>query len=151
MVSALGINTTLVYAGVFALGSLLAGLGGALAAFGPVVLLGAVGAVGAILMIRRPYWGVLLLAATLPLENATVFSGFTAAREVVFEMFQRSAELYEKALPEMEQAKRTTEVYDRWFYTALGSVDIGRISPGPVGSNFTQDSIVKGPSILLDG
>jgi branched-chain amino acid transport system permease protein len=32
MVSALGINTTLVYAGVFALGSLLAGLGGALAA-----------------------------------------------------------------------------------------------------------------------
>jgi len=32
MVSALGINTTLIYAGVFALGSLLAGLGGALAA-----------------------------------------------------------------------------------------------------------------------
>lgn len=32
MVSALGINTTLVYAGVFALGSLLAGFGGALAA-----------------------------------------------------------------------------------------------------------------------
>ena len=58
------------------------GVGGAMAAFGPVVLLGAAGAAGAILMVRRPYWGVLLLAATLPLENAAVFSGFTAARLV---------------------------------------------------------------------
>ncbi|NNM35349.1 MAG: hypothetical protein HKO53_19900 [Gemmatimonadetes bacterium] len=56
------------------------GVGGAMAAFGPVVLLGAVGAAGAVLMIRRPYWGVLLLAATLPLENAAMFGGFTAAR-----------------------------------------------------------------------
>ncbi|MDH3224840.1 MAG: O-antigen ligase family protein [Gemmatimonadota bacterium] len=58
------------------------GVGGAMAMYGPVVLLGAAGAVGAVLMIRRPYWGVLLLAATLPVENATVFSGFTAARLV---------------------------------------------------------------------
>lgn len=56
------------------------GVGGTLAAFGPVVFLGAVGLAGAILMIRRPYWGILLLAATLPLENAAVFSGFTATR-----------------------------------------------------------------------
>lgn len=55
--------------------------GGAMAFFGPVALLALAGAAGAILMIRKPFWGLLLLAATLPVENATLLSGgFTITR-----------------------------------------------------------------------
>lgn len=59
------------------------GVGGAMAYFGPIALLGAVGIAGAVLMIRRPFLGVLVLISTLPVENATLFAGgFTTSRLV---------------------------------------------------------------------
>ena len=58
-------------------------VGGAMAFFGPVVLLGLLGGAGAVLMVRKPFWGLLLLAATLPVENAAVFGGGVTASRLI--------------------------------------------------------------------
>lgn len=67
-------------AGVVLLALSSLGVGAGVAYFGPVALLVAAGLVGAALMVRRPLYGLLLLVATLPIENASMFEGFTAAR-----------------------------------------------------------------------
>ncbi|MGI9629087.1 MAG: O-antigen ligase family protein [Longimicrobiales bacterium] len=67
-------------AGIVLLALASLGVGAAVAYFGPVAILAAVGVFGAVLMVRRPLYGLVLLVATLPIENASMFEGFTAAR-----------------------------------------------------------------------
>ncbi len=63
---------------------IVAGVGvGVLAAnFGPLVLAGGVGLAIGYVMLTNPYAGILIITATLPLENAAVFGGATATRLV---------------------------------------------------------------------
>lgn len=55
-------------------------------------------------------------------------SEFSARRDDAFQKFQLAAEKYRAAVPNLEQSKQSTEVYDRWFYASLGAVDLGKIT-----------------------
>lgn len=79
-------------------------------------------------------WRLQLAEATLMFdENAyrqTVqpTSEFVDRRESTFQQFQRAAELYRMAVPTMNARDHSTDVYDYWFYAALGATDLGQVS-----------------------
>jgi hypothetical protein len=89
-------------------------------------------------------WRLQLAEATLMFdENAyrqTVqpTSEFVDRRQVTFESFQRAAELYRMVVPTMKARDQSTDVYDYWFYAALGATDLGQVSHEnqPVPSQF---------------
>ena len=54
-------------------------------------------------------------------------SEFSDKRDLAFLQFAKSADKYREAAPAMDKNKRSTDVYDRWFYAALGAVDLGQI------------------------
>jgi len=56
-------------------------------------------------------------------------SGFSTKRNAAFETFAKAAELYVANAPELEPAKETTEVFEQWFYAALGACDLAKIQP----------------------
>ncbi len=55
-------------------------------------------------------------------------SEFSARRDEAFQKFELAAEKYRAAIPNLEQSKQSTDVYDRWFYASLGAVDLGKIT-----------------------
>lgn len=79
-------------------------------------------------------WRLQLAEATLMFdENAyrqTVAptSEFADQRQATFAQFQRAADLYRTAVPTMNARQHSTDVYDYWFYAALGATDLGQIS-----------------------
>jgi hypothetical protein len=79
-------------------------------------------------------WRLQLAEATLIFdENAyrqTVqpTSEFVDRRQAAFEKFQQAADLYRGAVPSLKAAEHSTDVYDYWFYAALGATDLGQVS-----------------------
>lgn len=54
-------------------------------------------------------------------------SEFSARRREALAAFGKAAELYAAAVPKLEVEKESTQVYDQWFYAALGACDPGAI------------------------
>jgi hypothetical protein len=52
---------------------------------------------------------------------------YSAKRTKAFESFARAAQLYAASLPSAEPSKDTAEVFETWFYAALGASDLNRI------------------------
>ncbi len=55
-------------------------------------------------------------------------SDFSARREAAFDRFAHAAQLYADVVTTLDKEKQTTDVYDYWFYSSLGAVDLGRIT-----------------------
>ncbi|MDP1560911.1 MAG: hypothetical protein Q8M16_05905 [Pirellulaceae bacterium] len=79
-------------------------------------------------------WRLQLAEATLKFdENAyrqTVqpTSEFVDHRQSAFEGFQKAADLYRASVPTLKAREHSTDVFDYWFYAALGATDLGQIS-----------------------
>src|SRR5262249_23303001 len=53
---------------------------------------------------------------------------FAENRAVCFQLFHKAAALYAKAAADLPQEKETTQVYETWFYAALGACDVGAMT-----------------------
>ena len=54
-------------------------------------------------------------------------SEFVDRRDAAFEQFALAAKQFHEIVAELEADEQSTEVFDRWFYAALGAVDLGKI------------------------
>ncbi|MEL7499632.1 MAG: hypothetical protein AAFN77_18660 [Planctomycetota bacterium] len=54
-------------------------------------------------------------------------SKFSDNRDLAFEEFAKAAALYAKEAALLDKKKQSTDAFDRWFYAALGAVDLGQI------------------------
>jgi hypothetical protein len=63
-------------------------------------------------------------------------SEFTANRRAAFDVFRSAAEAYARKLPSLEISEYDTEVYERWFYAALGACDL----------NLVDEKMISDPS-----
>lgn len=54
---------------------------------------------------------------------------FSERRKVAFATFAKAADAYAAAAPKLEEADESTEVYELWFYAALGACDLKAIEP----------------------
>lgn len=54
---------------------------------------------------------------------------FSAQREEAFATFAKAADMYAAALETLDPEKESTEVYEYWFYAALGACDLKAIDP----------------------
>ncbi|MEZ6096985.1 MAG: hypothetical protein R3C03_22640 [Pirellulaceae bacterium] len=75
----------------------------------------------------------LALASLLFDENAweqTVqkSSEFSNRRDQAFERFRLAAAKYTDVVARLEESEQSTDVFDYWFYAALGAVDLGQLS-----------------------
>ncbi len=55
-------------------------------------------------------------------------SEFSDRRDAAFEQFQVAADKYKDVVATLEQKDQSTDVYDYWFYAALGACDLGKIT-----------------------
>lgn len=55
-------------------------------------------------------------------------SEFSDKRDLAFSQFQKAAKFYQDKVVELEAKDQSTDVYDYWFYAALGAVDLGKIT-----------------------
>jgi len=60
-------------------------------------------------------------------DNLKDSDGFAARRADAFKEFEKAAEMYAARLPELAEDEESADVYDIWFYAALGASDIGAI------------------------
>ena len=81
-------------------------------------------------------------------------SEFSDRRDAAFKQFQLAADKYAAKVTELEKKDQTTEVFDRWFYAALGAVDLGKItnktSPVPKQYPLIRDAILSLTGTLGD-
>lgn len=54
---------------------------------------------------------------------------FTERRGAAFETFAKAAQMYAAAAEKLEQDDESTEVYELWFYAALGACDLKAVAP----------------------
>ena len=54
---------------------------------------------------------------------------FSQRRQASFEVFARAADLYAGTLSGKEQDEESVQVYDTWFYAALGACDLDAVRP----------------------
>ena len=79
-------------------------------------------------------WRLQLAEATLMFDENSYrqavrpTSEFVDRRQATFERFQKAADLYRTAVPTLKAREHSTDVYDYWFYAALGATDLGQIS-----------------------
>ncbi len=52
---------------------------------------------------------------------------FAVRRRQAFELFAKSAELYLAAAPKLPKEKESTQVFEMWFYAALGACDLNKV------------------------
>jgi hypothetical protein len=52
---------------------------------------------------------------------------YSKRRQAAFEEFARAASLYASVAQDLELEKRSTRVYENWFYAALGASDLGAV------------------------
>jgi hypothetical protein len=55
-------------------------------------------------------------------------SEFSDRRDEAFEKFKLAAEKYRDVVTALEKEKQSTDVYDYWFYAALGACDLGKVT-----------------------
>ncbi|MEQ1630901.1 MAG: hypothetical protein ABL997_00915, partial [Planctomycetota bacterium] len=79
-------------------------------------------------------WSLLLARATLQHDEIDYRRqignevSFTEKRLAAFADFAAAAESYNKVVAELPREEESTEVYEHWFYAALGSSDLQNIS-----------------------
>ncbi len=49
---------------------------------------------------------------------------FSSKREEAFGLFKKAADLYATVAPKLDREKQSTQVYELWFYAALGACDL---------------------------
>jgi hypothetical protein len=62
-------------------------------------------------------------------------SEYSDRRQAAFERFGLAARKYAAAVADLEKSKQSNDVYDYWFYAALGAVDLGRITDETVAAH----------------
>lgn len=81
-------------------------------------------------------------------------SEFSDRRDKAYAQFKVAAEKYAAKVVELEKKDQKTEVFDRWFYAALGAVDLGKItnktSPAPKQYPMIREAIMSLPGALGD-
>ncbi len=77
-------------------------------------------------------------------------SSFSDQRNAAFALFERAANLYKKDLPDLDEAEYSTNVYELWFYAALGAVDLGKLGNEDV-SDLRQPAKIKAAMADLEG
>ena len=77
-------------------------------------------------------------------------SDFSDRRDKAFDQFQIAANKYAARVAEIEKKDQKTDVFDRWFYAALGAVDLGNITnkTSPVPKQFP---LIRGAINSLPG
>ena len=55
-------------------------------------------------------------------------SEFSVLRDASMDMFANAAQRYIQVAPDLEKSELDTEVFDRWFYAAMGAADLGKIT-----------------------
>ncbi|NOX56637.1 MAG: hypothetical protein GXP27_19770 [Planctomycetes bacterium] len=82
------------------------------------------------------HWALIQAKAALLIDQANYEkeigvsgSSYAERRSEAMRLFARAADAYAKALPDLPKEKQTAEVYQQWFYAALGSADIRGIHP----------------------
>ena len=55
-------------------------------------------------------------------------SDFSDRRDAAFAQFKLAADKYADAVRSLEKKDQSTDVYDYWFYAALGACDLGKVS-----------------------
>ena len=55
-------------------------------------------------------------------------SDFSDRRDAAFAQFKTAADFYADAARTLEKKDQSTDVYDYWFYAALGACDLGKVS-----------------------
>ncbi len=79
-------------------------------------------------------WKLQLAEATLLfdmnnyVQSVQPNSQYAELRGASFEKFQRAAELYREKAPSLKLTDLKTDVYDYWFYAALGATDLAQLN-----------------------
>ena len=60
-------------------------------------------------------------------DNLKDTTGFGERRKDAFKEFQKAAEMYAATLADLAEDEESSDVYDTWFYAALGASDLGAI------------------------
>lgn len=68
-------------------------------------------------------------------------SEFSHRRDAAFEQFRIATEKYAAAVGELELDEKSTEVYDNWFYAALGACDLGKVDEKMVAKTAQYEKI----------
>ena len=55
-------------------------------------------------------------------------SEFSDRRDLAFAQFEVATKKYQEVAMTLEEKDQSTEVFDKWFYAALGAVDLGKIT-----------------------
>ncbi len=53
---------------------------------------------------------------------------FIERRDAAFTQFQKAADSYAATVDTLDKTRQSTDVFDYWFYAALGSTDLGQVS-----------------------
>ena len=77
-------------------------------------------------------------------------SEFSDRRDTAFVQFALAAEKYGDAAPTLEEKDQSTDVYDYWFYAALGACDLGKITDKTI-PDLRQYPKIKEAILGLDG
>ncbi len=77
-------------------------------------------------------------------------SEYSAQRLAAFDTFALAAKRYAANVVTLEKEKHSTEVFDYWFYSALGAVDLGRVTDETVAAH-AQFPLIRQALLNLPG
>ena len=75
-------------------------------------------------------------------------SDFSDRRDAAFAQFKMAADYYAAAARTLEKKDQSTDVYDYWFYAALGACDLGKVSSKTVPDHRQYAEIRKAMDLL---
>src|SRR5262249_61329275 len=77
-------------------------------------------------------------------------SDFSKNRARAFEVYQKAAAEYAKAVRPMPEKEYTTSVYEEWFAASLGAVDLGMITEDKQ-PDWKQPPLIRAAILALPG
>ena len=77
-------------------------------------------------------------------------SEFSDRRDVAFKQFELAASKYREIVSTIEEKDQSTDVFDLWFYAALGACDLGKITDKTV-PDLRQYPLIKQAIEVLPG
>lgn len=102
------------------------------------------------------HWALILAEAAILhdeidyLKEFEKSSDYTPKRTQALELFAKSAKAYVEAVPETPIDEQTVMPFEMWFYAALGSVDLARITAEKT-PDFRQPPLIKEVLASLPG
>ncbi len=102
------------------------------------------------------HWALILAEAAILhdeidyLKEFEKSSDYSQKRTQALELFAKSAEAYVTAVPEIPLDEQTVLPFEMWFYAALGSVDLARITADKT-PDFRQPPLIKTALASLPG